>query len=164
MGNPLIIGSFSPFPSPFTLYETKVQPKGAPSPPHSTGLQSSPTLFPLLPLRGFALDFPQNQHNHPNDPQTEVPMPTPNLTNHQGPISGRENPPRIPRLVIPHLAAPDQGEELQELLTVAEEAKLGDTTERTLLAHLRQKSKPNQAFVLKKKPNKIPKTLFLCWV
>lgn len=69
------------FPSPFPQYHPKLQPKGAPSPPHST-------IFPhFVPLEAeevthsFALDFLQNQQNQPNDPQTEVPIPTPNLTN-----------------------------------------------------------------------------------
>lgn len=128
------------FPSPFPQYHPKVQPKGAPSPPHST-------IFPhFVPLeaeevnQSFALDFLQNQQNQPNDPQTEVPMPTPNLTNSwDQPVGGKE---------------------LQELKPSWE------TPLRAwiILAHLRQKSKPNQAFVIKKKPKKVPKTLFLCWV
>lgn len=77
-------------------------------------------------------------------------MPTPSLTNHLGPTSGRKSPPGIPGLVSPHLAHA-QRKELQEPLPAAAEAKLGDTTESNvmLLAHWRQKSKPNQAFVLK---------------
>lgn len=98
--------------------------------PHPTALVSS--LPPVVPLeaeevkQSFALDFLQNQQNQPNDPQTEVP--TPNLTNHLGPASGRESPPGIPRLVPAYLAHA-QGKELQELLPLVAEAELGDSTE-----------------------------------
>lgn len=91
-----------------------MQPKGAPSPPHSTVFPHFVPLEAEEVTQSFALDFLQNQQNQPNDPQTEVPTPTPNLTNFLGPTSGKQSPPGIPRLVTSHLAHA-QGKELQEL-------------------------------------------------